>query len=168
MSPIPLTRQNLFSLFLTAGFVFAIMTNLDFLTKSILQEGGGMRFALVEAEKEVFREVYGREPEGHELYLRHEELMNQFLLIEWHDDFLDRFREMEVQLEKGGRFYLLARSRESEAVPRLQKRQFQVELVKAIDFLDAPTLAFKVQKAVRSLLGKKKKREILVFRCVKS
>ena len=67
--------------FIVVTFLYIISTNFIFFAKYVGHFGGGMTYAVVEAEKMIFKDYYGREPRDYDLNLYHRYIISYLYIL---------------------------------------------------------------------------------------
>lgn len=157
-------QMKFFRFFAALAVLFAILTNFRFFIQYAGHFGGEMTYAVAEADRTVFRDLYGKEPVGYELNLKHSELLDRELFIEWHQNWKEKFAQHADQLKPGDPFYFLTQDPRSPSLNFLEAQGYGSTLVRSISFLDAPPLFFRLIRQFRTQVPKSADREIHVYR----
>lgn len=150
---------------LIVAVLYTGITNLGFYSK-LLIHFGGMQDAVVRAERDVYRSVYGEERNPLDLHRHHQELQENFLIIDWYDLPENWFEVAQGKLKKQKRVFFYARTPDSERLQRLREAGYKVMLWKRYSFFEAKPLVFRFSNLIerfKSLYKERKKREIIVY-----
>ena len=144
-----------------------VFSNYDILEAEIYQ-GIGIQAAYVRAEREVFVDFYGREPQGEEFYAGHRIFSNRVMVIDWYalpEDWLDNALQ---RLSQEGVLYYFCHATDTRRLDQMKAAGLREELLTEQVYLDAAPLIFRVMKinnAIREKMKKKPRRQrIYVYR----
>ena len=163
----PKPRQ-VFTAIMAFLILFSALSNMDVFT-GLLTHFGGMQNAVVRAETDVYREVFGEEPTSISLYERHLELEGKALFIDWYDHGNDWFPGAETRLKQGGILYFYSREDDSPRLEQFRRAGYAVSAWRRYELLDAKTGIFtflRWGKKIKNSLRKKTKQspKILVYK----
>ncbi len=160
-------RRSMFRWVLTGAILFTAIPNYGFYT-GISKHFAGMQWVQVEAEKDLFREAYGKEPGPWEIYLKHSELEQRFRVIDWYNLPADWFETARAKIEKEGLLYFFSRSEDAERLESFRRAGYRVTLWNRYNFYDAPTGFMRYLKLLNFMklkVGRRiKKHEVIIYR----
>jgi hypothetical protein len=160
------SSKFVFRIFVVGIIAYTCFNNFGILGKQ-LGHFGGMQDTIVRVERDVFESFYGKPPQGPELYLKHQELENRAVLVDWYQLPETWFEDAVEKLEKEGILYFYSRNEVPDRIKRFSDSGYRTQLWKRYNFFDAKPLIFMIFKKInyltRRLGGKATDREIFVY-----
>lgn len=123
----------------------------DCILAGLLSHFGGMQSAVVRAETDVYREVFGEEPTSTSLYERHLELEGKATLIDWYDHGKDWFPSAEARFKRETTLYFFCQKAESFRLEQFRRAGYTVVPWQRYELLDAEAAIFTFFKWAMSL-----------------
>ncbi len=143
----PMSQRPFRNLFVLAC-LFTIGGNSYFLMAGLIHFGGRMDYAPFAAETLIYRDMEGRDPQGHEVYFKHEELLNGPLIIKWHDNWKEKIKTLIAQPKSVQPFYFLTWEDPDKDIEKLEKDGHKTEFLGSVNALDAPPPVFHVLRRI--------------------
>lgn len=125
------------------GFLIAIIQNYAHLAKWV-GFFGGIQHALYESEMLIYKDFYGRKPEGWELFQNHTELEKRVILVSWYNLPHDWFEHSIERLKQEKVLFIKTRHRDDERVGRFRNAGYHAERIVTIPFYEAKPLFFRL------------------------